>query len=125
MCHGCQSSKVGRTIIPALDKKPIEAGRFESLQIDIVGPLVPSRGQRFLLTIVDRATRYSAAFPMSDFTAALCAETFIQQWVRHFGLPLYAFSDNGKAFIAKLWKDIHKRLSIKLIIDSPVLRAST
>ena len=41
-CPGCQASKSSRTIVPPLDKKPIKYGRFKSLQIDIVGPLVSS-----------------------------------------------------------------------------------
>ena len=103
-CKGCQASKSSKTIIPPLDNKPIRHGRFQSLQIDVVGPLVVSEGQRYLLTAIDRASRYFDAFPMPVATSAQCATAFIRGWVRHFGVPLQAETDQGKPFIANLWR---------------------
>ena len=104
-----------------MDNKPIQFGRFKSLQIDIVGPLAVSRGQRYLLTIVDRASRYFDALPMPTATAAQCAETFLNGWVKTFGVPLQAESDQGKAFISNLWRDLHRKLGV-IVTYSPVYR---
>ena len=120
-CKGCQASKSSKTIIPPLDNKPIRHGRFQSLQIDVVGPLVVSEGQRYLLTVIDRASRYFDAFPMPVATSAQCATAFIRGWVRHFGVPLQAESDQGKPFIANLWRELHKRLGV-IVSYSPVYR---
>ena len=120
-CRGCQAAKPARTIVPHLDNRPINYKRFQSLQIDVVGPLVCSEGQRYLLTILDRASRYFEALPMPTMTSAQCATTFIRGWTRTFGVPLVADSDNGKSFIANLWQEMHKRLGT-IVTYSPVYR---
>ena len=41
--------------------------------------------------------------------------------MRHFGVPLQADSDCGKAFIGKLWQELHRRLGT-IVTYSPVYR---
>ena len=56
-CHPCISAKSHKIIKPPMNPRPVTRGRFKDIQVDIVGPLPPSQGYRYLLTIVDRTTR--------------------------------------------------------------------
>ena len=66
---------------PPVHQIPDDPGRFRHVHVDIVGPLPPSRGARYLLTAVDRTTRWPEAFPMEDMEAMTCVNTFLEGWV--------------------------------------------
>lgn len=51
------------------------------IYIDIMGPLPPSQGSSYLLTVMDRATRWPATIPLSGVTAEDCTCTFCLHWV--------------------------------------------
>ena len=100
------------------------APRFKDLQIDVVGPMEQSEGMRYLLTVLDRTSRYYDAIPMASATASACASGFIRHWVAHFGLPFKATSDSGNVFISKLWKELHKELG-SIVAYSPLYSPSS
>ena len=47
---------------------------------------------------------------MAETTTTQCVNAFIRGWVKNWGLPFEAISDNGNTFIAKVWKGLHKAL---------------
>jgi len=105
-CTHCQSSKIHRHIHAPVDSIPVPHRRFTHVHVDIVGPLPPSRGCSYLLTIIDRTTRWPEAFPLADITAASCARTFMSGWVARFGVPLTISSDRGRQFTSALWSSM-------------------
>ncbi|XP_066947111.1 uncharacterized protein [Macrobrachium rosenbergii] len=60
---------------------------FGHIHIDIVGPLTPSGGARYLLTVVDLSTRWLEATPMEEATSSACAEALLSSWISWFGVP--------------------------------------
>ena len=111
-CHHCQSSKIHRHVHAPLSKRDPPAGRFCSLHIDLVGPLPPSEGMMYLLTIIDRFTRWPEAIPLPDAKTETVARGFLRHWVKHFGVPDDIVSDRGPQFTSELWKELHKVLGI-------------
>ena len=82
---------------------PMPTSRFHTVHIDIVGPLVPSRGCQYLLTCIDRLTRWAEAIPIPDMTAETTAYHFLAGWVARFGAPQVIITDQGTQFESRAW----------------------
>ncbi|BES91400.1 multicellular organismal development [Nesidiocoris tenuis] len=113
-CIPCQKSKIQRH-----EKTPLvhflqPDERFANVHIDVVGPLPPSHGHIYLLTCIDRYTRWVEAFPMPDQTAQTIADTFFSGWISKFGPPLYLVSDQGRSFESSLFRQLAQLLGIEV-----------
>ena len=87
--------------------------RFDHIHVDLVGPLPPSNGSRYLFTVIDRFTRWPAAYPLQDMETSSCARA-LRQWISDFGVPSDISSDRGTQFTGQLWKDLTQLLGIQL-----------
>ena len=77
-----------------------------------MGPLPSSQGYTYLLTIVDRFTRWPEAVPLKDISTVTCARALIGNWIAHFGLPTTVTSDRGAQFTSSIWAALVKLLGI-------------
>ncbi|GFR70808.1 Pol polyprotein [Elysia marginata] len=93
--------------------------RFSHINIDIVGPLPESCGQRYLITIIDRNTRWPEAIPIPNITTAECVQALVGGWISHFGIPEDISSDRGSQFTSALWTEIAKRIGVKTPLQRP------
>ena len=52
---------------------------FKRVAVDLVGEIFPasSRGHRYILTVVDYATRYPEAVPLKNISTVTVAETLV------------------------------------------------
>lgn len=82
--------------------------RFDYIHVDLVGPLPPSRGYTYLITIVDRFTRWPEAIPIKEATTKDCARALIAGWISRFGVPTKITSDRGRQFISQLWLELNQ-----------------
>ena len=82
--------------------------------IDIVGPL-PSAyvaghsyalPYHYLLTCIDRATRWVEAIPLIDTTASSVANAFVSGWISRYGVPLEVVTDRGAQFESELFANL-------------------
>jgi len=116
-CQECQSAKINRHTKPGFSFQVPVTGRFQVVHVDIVGPLRPCQQHngntseaRYLLTAIDRASRWVEAAPMSSITAETVASTFIEMWVSRYGVPLYIITDRGTQFESELFSQLSKTI---------------
>lgn len=118
-CISCQKCKVNRHTISDLQQYS-ECKRFEHVNIDIVGPLKLSfDGNRYLITMIDRCTRWPEAIPVKEITAEVVAKVFYDTWISRFGCPEKLTSDQGRQFESALFKQLLKLMGIKKLRTTP------
>ena len=111
-CEYCQRSKVQRHTKPPLERIPMPNGRFRHVHVDLVGPLPPSDGHAYILTAVDRFTRWPEAFPLRSIDALSVAQAFNMGWVSRFGVPEIITSDRGPQFVSSVWTELARTLGV-------------
>ncbi|CAH4030673.1 unnamed protein product [Pieris brassicae] len=115
-CIQCQRSKISRHTVSELQKFP-EANRLSHVHIDIVGPLpTTEHGYRYLITMIDRFTRWPKAIPVKEITADIVGKVFYDIWIARFGVPDRLTSDQGRQFESNLFSELLKVLGVKKIV---------
>ena len=111
-CKGCQTAKVSRHNTPVYGKFTEPTERFDHVHIDIIGPLPYANGFRYLLTCVDRFTRWPEAIPIVDIRAETVADAFFSGWIARYGPPATITTDRGAQFESKLWDNLFNQFGI-------------
>ncbi len=90
-CRDCVQYSRGKvTFQEKTAVKPIAvpAAKFWHVHVDLVGPLpVAASGEAYLLTVIDRCTRWPEAVPLRGISVQECADAFLSGWVARHGVP--------------------------------------
>ena len=87
--------------------------------MDVVGQLSRSRtGNRFVLVVVDYATRYPEAIPLRTVDAEQVAEA-LMGFFSSVGIPVEILTDQGSNLMSKLLKEVYHLMGVKPIRTSP------
>ena len=108
----CQTAKVSRHNTPVFGKFTEPNERFDHVHIDIVGPLPYANGFRYLMTCVNRFTRWPEAIPIVDIRADTVADAFSSGWIARYGTPATITTDRGAQFESKLWDNLCNQFGI-------------
>jgi len=118
-CLACQRAKAGGQSAAPLQQIPIPVKRFSHIHVDLVGPLpVSAAGHKYILTAIDRTTRWMEAVPLVDISAAAIADSLVAGWISRFGLPDTITSDKGVQFTSSVWAALCGRHGIKKIFTT-------
>ena len=119
-CMECQSKK--KTPKPSRSGKLqlFSATRpFEVVGVDIFGPLPRTvTGNRYIVVMVDRFSRWVELAPVPDITARTVADAVVDRIVLRHGCPTTLLSDRGSQFMSTLFKRMAERLGIKKVFSS-------
>ncbi|GFU67888.1 retrovirus-related Pol polyprotein from transposon 412 [Trichonephila clavipes] len=79
-CPDCIKYKASNQKLSGLLQTPVPAQRFETLAIDLFGPLSQSKdGKRWILILDDCTTKWDELFALPNATAKECAITLIEE----------------------------------------------
>ena len=85
------------------------------MHLDLLGPLHASQGFSYLLTMIDRTSRWLEAVPLSSITSESCAQAFISTWVSRFGVPSILTLVRRAQFTSSILSDVCSILGISRI----------
>ena len=123
-CRSCDVCKktVARGAVPRapLGEMPLIDLPFKRVAIDLVGPITPAsdKGHRYILTLVDYATRYPEAVPLRNIDTESVAEALLDVY-SCVGVPEEVLSDLGTQFVSQCMKEVTRLLSIKQLTTTP------
>lgn len=118
-CENCQKTKIHRHTVSPIILFALPDRRFEHIHLDLVGPLPTSNNCRYLLTCVDRFTRWTEAWPLNNISAHAVAVTLTSNWIARFGVPDVITTDQGRQFEAGIFSALTTIFGIKHIRTSP------
>lgn len=113
-CLECQRNKVTRHTKAQFSVYSEPDERFDTIHIDLIGPLPPSEGNTYCLTCIDRFTDWMEVIPISDQTAQTVAKAFYTNWIARFGVPHTVICDRGAQFKSELFKNLSNICGINL-----------
>ena len=115
-CPECQMVvRKTKALRAPLKPVPIVSEPFNKVAMDLIGELPRSKnGFKYILTLVDYATRYPEAIPLRGISSKLIADALISIFCR-VGIPNEIVSDQGSNLIGELMNQLYKSLGVKKI----------
>ena len=84
-CTVCQKVKINCHEHVKPGQFPVEKTRFRTVHTDLVGPLPETgEGYKYILTAIDRATRYPITMPLKSIDATEAWQKFQDNWISTF-----------------------------------------
>ncbi|XP_047475992.1 uncharacterized protein LOC125029857 [Penaeus chinensis] len=120
-CDVCQRTvDKGRVSRVKMGRVPLIQEPFQRVAVDIVGPIEPraNDGSRYMLTIVDYATRYPEAIALKNIDTCTVAEALLSVFSR-VGIPKEVMSDRGSQFTSEMMREFNRLLSIRSLTTTP------
>ena len=94
-------------------------GPWDTLSVDIVGPLPADRRHEFIIVFVDCYSRFTILVPASNHTADTVSDALLRHVVPYFGTPRRLLSDRGREFVGEVWGKLTSSLGIQRVLTSP------
>lgn len=106
-CIDCQRYKISNLKPAGLLQTPVPAQRFETIAIDLFGPLPETaQGNKWIFILEDTASKWVELFSLQIASAEECAKVLINEIILRYGTPRRAISDNGPQFISDVMQKV-------------------
>ncbi len=120
-CDICQrTTPKGKIQKATLDQMPMIDIPFRRVAVDLIGPIQPrsKQGNKYILTVVDYATRYPEAKALANIDTESVAEALIEIFSR-IGFPRELLSDQGTQFTSDVMRAVSRLVSIRQLFTTP------
>ena len=120
-CDICQRTiPKGKIVKAPLGKMPRIDVPFRRVATDLIGPLKPVtyNKNRYILTLVDYATRYPEAVPLASIDTETVAEALVSIFSR-VGIPHEVLTEMGTQYTSAVMKEVSRLLSFKQLVTTP------
>ena len=94
-------------------------GPWDTLSVDIVGPLPADRRHEFIIVFVDCYSWFTVLVSASNHTADTVSDALLRHIVPYFGTPHRLLSDRGREFVGEVWGKLTSSLGIQRVLTSP------
>ena len=101
-CLPRQQSKIQSHVKSPVPSIPVPGRRLSHVHLDLVWSLPSCQGFSYLLTMIERTSRWPEAVLLSSITSETCARALISTWVSRFGVPALPTSDPGAQFTSSV-----------------------
>ncbi|XP_060605940.1 uncharacterized protein K02A2.6-like [Ruditapes philippinarum] len=93
---------------------------FKRVAVEFVGPIEPmtDRKNRYILTMIDYATRYPEAIALPSIETERVAEALVDMYSR-LGVPEEMLTDCGSQFTSQIMNEVSRLLSLRQLTTTP------
>ena len=117
-CVICQTRDVRRNKAPLQEPEFVKSAG-EKIAFDTCGPFpISSKGNKYMLTILDLYSGWPEVFPVPDKSAESVAKVLLEEYIPRHSCPLALVSDNGTEFVNKIVQNICEVMKIARIKTS-------
>ena len=120
-CDICQSTiQKGRVTKVPLGKMPLIDTPFKRVAVDIVGPIEPrsDKKSRYIVTMIDYATRYPEAVALPSIETERVAEALIAMFSR-VGIPSEMLMEHESRVTIEVMNEVSRLLSLQQLTTIP------
>ena len=119
-CQACAMAKRSQGRGKAPLQQELSGFPFQRVAFDVIGPLpVTSKGNRFILVMVDYFSKWAEAYHLPNHTAVTVANTICSRWVATHGCPLRLHCDNAPEFRGHVITQMRDILGVKGTFSTP------
>ncbi|GBM49181.1 Retrovirus-related Pol polyprotein from transposon 412 [Araneus ventricosus] len=112
-CHACGARNGPKTRTRGRLQRYNVGSPFERMALDILEPFpVTTKGNRYVLVLMDYFTIRPEAIPVPDQEASTVAEELVRTWISLYGVPMILHLDQGTNFNSALFTELYKLLGI-------------
>ncbi|GFU09431.1 protein NYNRIN [Trichonephila clavipes] len=106
-CSECIRYKATNQKPAGFLQTPVPTQRFESIAIDLFGPLQETtEGMKWIFIVADYTTKWVELFPLKQATAKECAMTLLNEVFLRYGVPRRLISDSGTQFVRAVMQQL-------------------
>jgi len=119
-CLTCQQNQtLNKKQAGLLQPLPIPEGPWESMSMDFMVSLPPSKGFDAIMVVVDQFRKMTNFIPTKDeATTQETGRLFFTHVFKHHGLPKDIISDRDPKFTSKFWRALWKRMGSELKMNT-------
>ena len=92
---------------------------WDTLSINIVGPLLVDQRIEYVITFVDCYSKYAILISLKNHMTHTVSNALMDRVVPYFRVPSRFLSDRGREFTGQVWEELLKALGKQRIFTSP------